>query len=275
MGIQPNKIFPIFPFFNYIYVKLRRRPLMTKKIFSVSLLVAICTVAFFSCKKYEKSTADATRNYFPLQFGKYVTYAVDSVYYVDSLCVQFEVKSQMKYTITDTFHDKQKRLSYIMDVYSRPYDGAFWTPHSVIFLTPTATGLLYSQDNAQYEKLRFPINNEISWPGNQLVQWQYPQLAYLKNWNYRYLNTHLSYFNGFLNFDNTVTVLEDDESVNYPNVDSAVQAYRTYAKEVYAYNVGMIYKEWTHWTYSPPPGVDTARRCVSGYRVVMQAIDHN
>ena len=47
-------------------------------------------------------------------------------------------------------------------------------------------------------------------------------------------------------------------------------SYRTYAKEVYAYNVGMIYKEWTHWTYKP-----NHAQCVNGYSVIMRAIDYN
>lgn len=243
---------------------------MSKKILSGLLLVAICFVSFLSCKKENKNFEDATRNYFPLKMGKYVTYAVDSVYYIDTTCTQYNVKSQMKYAITDTFTDKKKRLSYIMNVYSRPYDGAIWHSINVILLTPTTNGLLYFQDNAQYTKLMFPVVEGFSWLGNKDIQTNIAQLSYLKNWNYTYKNYHESYNTGYVNFDNTVTLLLNDESVNYPNVDSAVDAYRTYAKEVYAYNVGMVYKEWTHWTYQ----ADT-EKCVQGYRVVMRAIDHN
>jgi hypothetical protein len=119
----------------------------------------------------------------------------------------------------------------------------------------------------------FPIQNGYSWPGNQYAPIQDSAFSFLKNWTYAYQNMHSSYYNGRLNFDNTVTVLEDDEAVNYPEVDSQVTAFRTYAKEVYAYNIGMIYKEWTHKThkYSANPG-DT---CWNGYTVIMRAIDHN
>lgn len=243
---------------------------MTKSIISVLLVAAVSVTSLFSCRKSNDTSADITRNYFPLQRGKTVTYAVDSTYYIGALRIAYNVKSQMKYAITDTFTDKKKRVSYIMNVFSRPYDGALWQPISVITVTPTTTGLLYNQDDNEYIKMIFPVSEGLTWKGNQNVVVQDPLKSYLKNWNYKYQNYHLSYNTGFINFDNTVSVLENDESVNYPNVDSAVDAFRTYAKEVYAYNVGMVYKEWTHWTYKP----DTVQY-VNGYRVVMRAIDHN
>jgi hypothetical protein len=95
--------------------------------------------------------------------------------------------------------------------------------------------------------------------------------AYLKGWRYLYQNTNLSYFNGYVNFDNTVSVLENDENVNYQNVDSLPHGHKTYAKEVYAWNVGMIYKEWTHYTWGAP---DTTQNR-NGYTVIMRAVDHN
>ena len=265
---------------------------MNKKIILGLLLVTIC-VATFSCKKSKTSTTDPTLNYFPIKFGHYVTYSVDSVYYIgqngtESLssgpidtCVKVEIKSQMKYAIDDTFRDASDRLSYIMDVYTRPYDGGFWIGSYVILITPTQTtitnladpitqSLLYTQDGTRYVKLMFPISNGFSWQGNQYAQVNNPTFSYLKNWNYTYKNYHLSYFNGQINFDNTVTVLEDDENVNYPNVDSGVAGYRTFAEEVYAYNVGMVYKEWTHYTWNANDA-----GCWNGYSVIMRAIDYN
>ena len=264
---------------------------MQKKILSGLLLVAICFAAF-SCKKAKHNTDDATLNYFPIKFGHYVIYAVDSVYYygrgsgtggsdTSLSCSRYEIKSQIKYAIDDTFRDADNRLSYIMDVYSRPYDGGFWQANNVILITPTQTtitnledpitqSLFYTQDRTQYVKLMFPIKEGYTWQGNQNAEVGDATFAYLKGWNYKYQNVHKSYFNGQINFDNTVTVLEDNENVNYTNVDSAVMGYRTFAKEVYAYNVGMIYKEWTHYSWFANDA-----SCWTGYSVVMKAIDYN
>lgn len=254
---------------------------MSKKSLSGLLLVAICCITVFSCKKAPKSTADGTLNYFPLTFGKHIVYDVDSIYYFSANCSQYEIKSQQKYSVTDTFTDADGKLNYIIDVFSRPYDGAYWTPIRVITVrkavipptslpSPTITGLLYSQDNSQYIKMIFPIKDGDTWQGNQYVDVANPNFAYLKDWTYTYKNFHKSYNNGVVNFDNTVTVLENDEYVNYPNVDSNVAAHRLYAKEVYAYNVGMIYKEWTYTTYQP-----STPKCLNGYTVTMKAIEYN
>ncbi|MCF8451500.1 MAG: hypothetical protein K9G49_16630 [Taibaiella sp.] len=246
---------------------------MTKRILSIFLLVAIATLAFISCKKYSTPDADATRNYFPLTFGRSVTFAVDSIYYNEVTCIQRRVKSQLKYVVTDTFSDRKNfsnKLSYILDVFSRPYDGGVWKPISVIILNPTATGLNWTQDNVKYTKLVFPIQDGFSWKGNENAPVNDADFAFLKDWNYQYRDFRKSYNTGFVNFDNTVTVLENDESVNYPAVDSGVAAMRTFSKTVYAYNVGLVYRELTHWTYRA-----NNSQCLNGYSVVMQAIDHN
>lgn len=253
---------------------------MIRKIATGFLLVLSCVFAFYSCKKVSNSTVDATRNYFPLQFGKYITYAVDSIYYYpgDSLYalthpgyngIQVETRCQLKYAISDTYTYK-KKLNYIMDVYYRPYEGADWVPHRVILLQPTTNGLLYSQDGTQYIKLMFPVKNGFTWKGNQNAQVQDTLYSYLKDWNYTYRDMDHVYFNGFVSFDNTITVDECDENVNYQDIDSMVHGYKTFAKEVYAYNVGMIYKEWTHYTWHP-----SLPKSRSGYSVIMRAIDHN
>ncbi|MCD6011981.1 MAG: hypothetical protein K0Q79_1843 [Flavipsychrobacter sp.] len=245
---------------------------MIRKILTGFLLVLSCVFAFYSCKKVSNSTVDATRNYFPLQFGKYVTYAVDSTYYYGGAydtARTVETRCQLKYAVTDTYTYK-KKLNYIMDVYYRPYEGADWVPQRVILVQPTHDGLLYSQDGTQYIKLMFPVKEGFSWKGNVFAQVQDTLFSYLKNWDYTYQNYDHVYFNGFVSFDNTVTVMQNDENVNYQEVDSLPHGYKTYAKEVYAYNVGMIYKEWTHYTWSAP-----YPQSRNGYSVIMRAIDHN
>ncbi len=276
---------------------------MSKKIIPIIFIAIVGFSAFFSCKKTTQKSGDQSQNYFPIELGKFITYNVDSILYfttpkIDSHylsdgtkvydtgvnCSQLETRTQLKYAISDTFRDAQNRVSYLMDVYYRPHDGATWTKVRVILLTPATiiqstttpppgtpvSSLLYSQDGAQFIKMVYPIQQGLSWAGNANIDVSDPALSYYKNWNYTYTDVNKSYNNGFVNFDNTVTVIEDNESVNYPQLDSAVYAYRIYAKEVYAFNVGMIYKEWTHWTYLPYNA-----KCINGYTVIMRAIDHN
>ena len=263
---------------------------MAKKIILTLLTVTICFTAFVSCRKTTVNKGDQTLNYFPLQFGKYVTYDVDSITYNNNLsihespCSQLETRTQLKYAIDDTFRDSKKRLSYIMDVYSRPHDGATWQKVRVILLTPSTiapltttpapntptNNIIFTQEGSQFEKLVFPIVQGISWAGNYLVPAQDSSLWYFQKWNYTYQNLKSSFNDGYVNYDNTVTVLEDDETVNNQVLDSTQFAYRTYSKAVYAYNVGMVYKEWTHYIHYP-----YISACVNGFSVTMRAIDHN
>lgn len=245
---------------------------MAKRILAIlSFVVTIASIS--ACKKYHNDGTDATRNYFPLTYGKYVTYNVDSIYYNEDLCTKYRVQCQLKYVVSDTFTDRSNfynKLSYIVDVFYRPYDGGTWVPHSVITVNPTDNSLNWAQDNVKYIKMMFPVSEGLSWKGNANAPVGDPNFAYLKDWNYQYRDVHKSYNTAYVNFDNTVTVLEDDESVNYPSVDSSVSAHRTFSKAVYAYNVGLVYRELTYWTYKP-----NNSQCVNGYSVVMQAVDHN
>lgn len=257
---------------------------MTKKIILGILTIGVCLTAFYSCRKNSTTTGDKTLNYFPLQLGKYVSYNVDSILYDTTTCTQLETRTQLKYAIDDTFRDSKQRLSYIMDVYSRPHDGANWQKARVILLTPDViaqlttspppgtptTSLLYSEVGTQFIKLEFPIIEGNTWKGNSLVQVNDADYAYFYNWNYVYQDYYKQFNTGYSVFDNTVTVLENNESVYNPALDTTQYAYRTYAKEVYAYNVGMVYKEWTHYIYHPNHST-----CVAGYSVVMRAYDHN
>jgi len=260
---------------------------MGKKILLLLLILIVATQGIFSCRKVHIPTGDITLNYFPLHLGNTVTYNVDSIYWNEDQCDSINIPSQMMYAITDTFRDTINRLSYTMTVYTRPIDGSFWTPTRVINITPMSffsipstitttppdritTGLLYSEYGNQYIKLIFPVQNSTSWQGNIYVENNTPN-QWLQNWNYSYSNYHLSYNNALVNFGNTITVTEDNESYNYLSVDSQVYAYRTYAQEVYAYNVGMVYKQWTHWTHNTGDN----STCKSGYQVIMQAIDYN
>lgn len=246
---------------------------MIKKLFAILLLVAAGGVFLGACRKHDDNKTDLTRNYYPLVLGKYVAYEVDSIYYDENLCTQYRVKSQLKYVITDTFSDDRNflnKLSYIVDVFYRPYEGGKWLPHSVILLNPTGNTLNWSQDQVKFIKMMFPVTEGVKWKGNANAPTADPQFNFLENWEYEYKNLRKSYNTGYLNFDNTVTVLENDETVNYPEVDTGVGAYRVYSKAVYAYNVGLIYRELTHTTYKAYNS-----QCLNGYSVVMRAIDHN
>jgi hypothetical protein len=243
---------------------------MNRKYFPALLLAAFFSIAFFSCKKgTDKYSSDNSRGYFPLRVGHYVVYDVDSTIWDDFAKVKTLHRYQMRYTIADTFTDNEKRLSYRIDVHIRPNDTLTWATHRVINVTPTNTTLEYSESNIRFIKLVFPVMEGKTWKGNSLIAAADQDYQYLQNWDYRYYAYEAPFNNGKVLFGTTLTVLQADEKVNDPETMPDAYASRTYGREVYGFNVGLVYRELTYWTYQP------SIQYRNGYSVIMRAVDHN
>jgi hypothetical protein len=85
-----------------------------------------------------------------------------------------------------------------------------------------------------------------------------------------YSNLLQAYDNGRATFQNTVTVDAVNKTIGDPEATPGAYAERTFMREVYGYEVGMVYRESTHWVYDP-----TRAACRNGYSVIMRAVDHN
>lgn len=244
---------------------------MNKRFLPVLLLAVLFSVLFYSCKKETNEfNGNYSSAYFPLQVGRYVVYDVDSTIWDDFLQVKSLHKYQMRYTVADTFTDDLNRMSYRIDVHLRTADSLGWNVHRVIYATPDSSHIEYVEANVRFIKLVLPIANEIEWPGNSMIATDDQDLQYFADWIYKYKDFEQPFNNGKVMFDNTVTVEETDQTLNDPEAMPNAFATRTFSKEVYGYNIGMVYREVTRWTYDPD--VVKFRR---GYSVVMRAVDHN
>jgi hypothetical protein len=162
-----------------------------------------------------------------------------------------------------------------MDVHIRNADTAAWRVDDVFFITPTATGIEVIQNNLRFTKLVFPVKDGVTWKGNSQIATNDQDLGYFFDWNYKYMNVGGAYNNGRVEFENTATVQQVDETQNNPDTMPAAFAYRTFGREVYAHNIGMVYRELLHWTYDPNPSPGQPQASRKGYSVVMRAIEHN
>lgn len=249
---------------------------MTKRFLPVLLVLAVLSlVTASSCKKETESGRfypEATRGYFPLQIGRYVVYDVDSITWNDFDCTRKERHLNMRYTVADTFTDNAGRPSYRIDVHQRVADTGVWRVSTVLYVTPTATGLQTVMNNRRMEKMVFPVQEGKTWLGNNAIDLNEPENTFYEGWVYQYVDFLKPYDNGRVKFENTVTVYQANDSLNNPETLPAAYAERTFSREVYGYDVGMIYREFTHWTYDPG---NAATACRKGFSVVMRATDHN
>jgi hypothetical protein len=241
------------------------------RLFLLLLAVMLC-FAVFSCKKSSNDkTVVIGTSYFPLVKDKYVTYTVDSIYWIDTSCLQIDFTYQLQYVIKDTFTDAQKNIQYVFYSYiNSSKTNNQWMPNDVFYATVTDTGIVVSKDQLMFRKFGFPVSAGTTWKGNSLIDTRDVDYSYFSNWTYSYQDVGSPYFNGNFDFQNTITVNEADQSLNDIVSQPDSVATRTLFKEIYAENVGLVYSEAIHWTYNP----NTAS-CKKGYSVIMRAVDHN
>ena len=243
---------------------------MTKRILPL-LVIAVGTLLWVSCnKKTEEFVySEPSRGFYPLGIGHSILYEVDSTIWNDFNCTKSTRHLQMRYTVADTFTDNSGRPSYRIDVEERANADSNWLVSQVFYATPTGGGLDVVMQNVRMTKLIFPIVNGATWFGNRGIDTTDPNLRQYSGWVYRYSDYLQPYNNGYVNFDNTVTVTSVNDSLNNPETMPMAYAERNFMREVYAYdNKGLIYREYTHWTYDPGTA---ANACRKGFSVVMRA----
>ena len=246
---------------------------MRKKLTSIlcGTIAASCSLMFTSCEKESEDLTgiEVGKNYMPLQVGKYILYDVDSIIYDDFLKAEIHNRYQMRYTVADSFSDNEGRISYTVDVHIRKTSADKFEPNDVIYYTPTDSKVEMVQNNLRFIKLTFPVADGNSWNGNTYLNSLNTALEEYNNysWNYTYSRAGVIFDPGNNPFQTTVTVNQIDDVVNEP--DGEDYASKNFGQEIYAYNVGMIFKERIYWVYQPTIGYR------KGYAVTMRAIENN
>lgn len=243
----------------------------------------IVSLGLASCKKEKEDISEINEGYkfMPLEIGKYILYDVDSTYWDgqtgDGVGVPIPTASQVRYSVEDTFRDAGGRLSYRITVLTRNTTADPFRPNDVVYATPTENGVEYSQKNVTYIKLTFPVAEGRSWNGNAMIPSNddYYKEYHSDKWRYTYANFDKDYDLGIRLFNHTVTVNHIDDQLNDPDTDSTAYAYRNFSQEVYAYNVGLIYRERVYWEFQPKVGSSGGSGKRKGYAVRMRAVDHN
>jgi len=245
---------------------------MNNKIYLLLLIAGGLFMTFVSCKDKKDApyvVDDLSPEYYPLAVNKYVVYDVDSIIWNDSTCAREVRHFRMRYTIVDSFRDQQDRRSYRIEVAVQT-DSAGWVPDAVCYVTPTSAGVEYSESGFRFIKLSYPIEEGHTWEGNALIPAREDgDLGYLAGWRYRYQDIGAPY-GANAGYDSTVTVIQADKEEGDPGSNPDTYAYRLFSKEIYAHDVGLVYKEYTRVIYDPAES-----GCRKGFTVLMRAGDHN
>ncbi len=242
----------------------------------IILLLAI-VVFFAACKKEsEKLQITPISDYAPLAVGKYVTYNLDSLVYLNFGATQAHHFYEVKYLTADSLKDLLGRKAFRIVRYIRTLPNGIFTPDNTFVAVNTGTNFEFTENNLRYLKLTLPIINDRKWKGNSAIDVTSvgSDLQYLADWDYTYTEVNQPKKVGTFNIANTITVKEIDESVNLPVIPAGQPnqtniASRDYSQEIYAKDIGLVQRDFIHFEYQLAfPGY-------IGYGVKMVMVDHN
>lgn len=167
----------------------------------------------------------------PLQTGRYTIYDVTEQRY--SLTAPATTTTyQFKETVGSRYTDVTGQVAFRLQRYRRTNAQATWVPDSLWTARLTARAAIRTENGVDFVKLQFPLTDRDRWDGNQ-----YNQLGE-DVYQLQYLRQGFS-VNGQA-FGETAQVVQQDDSTLVSR-DKRV--------EVYAKQVGLIYKETTHLQY--------------------------
>jgi len=202
-------------------------------------LIITTGILFYSCKHENEVPAEVGYNYFPSNIGHWVLYQVDSIYYDDFSHQIKEYHFLLKEVVESSYLDNQNRLTQRIERYKK-IDTLPFVLYDVWVSNLTSSTAEKVEENIRYIKLQFPIIDDQIWNGNAFNN--------LDELEYKYDNLSELYNVNGVNYDTTVTVLQKME--NYLTQESN-------QVEVYAKNIGLIYKRFKDVKKYPNPEMDS------------------
>ncbi|HET9056197.1 MAG TPA: hypothetical protein VFN30_05045 [Chitinophagaceae bacterium] len=223
------------------------------------MLIAFISFSIISCKKKEEIPALSTINeYFPLKVGKYIVYRLDSTVATEDAKRLVVHTYMIKDSVDEQFVDNQGRVSFRISRFIRDSAGlGAWRGNTTLFatLTPNNLGtggsIEFVENNLRFIKLKEPVREGFVWPGNSYINTNNDFYRYYDGWEYTYEDVGGSLTVGTKNFSSALTVVQQPneggtEDLSNPSVKFDE---RNYSVEKYAKGVGLVYKEFIHWTF--------------------------
>ncbi len=241
-------------------------------------LISFLFITFLlaSCKKSsEELVIPQISDYAPLTVGKYITYSLDSLVFINVNTTEAHRLYEVKYQVADTLKDNLGRKAFRITRSIRSNPSASFVPDNTFLSVNTGNTFEFTENNLRFLKLVLPIKDDNSWKGNSAINFStvvpgYGNLYYLDDWDYTYSNVGQGTpipIPGF-NLSNTITINQKDVSFNLPVNASTNIASRDFSQEIYAKDIGMVYRKFIHWEYQ----ISTA---FTGFGVTLKMIDHN
>ncbi len=215
---------------------------MQYRILLMSLIIAIfCFVNACKKNKTETFVGDYGYSYFPDDSGIFVIYQIDSVIYDDFTNTVRTSTIYLKEQVGEQFIDNLDRVGKrIIRSYSN-VDSTIqkWETNNVYYIVRNTLVAERVEENLRYIKMVFPNENNKNWLGNKYIVSAPPYIIDTSNysvrdWKFSVSRRDREYLINSTRYDSTLTITQIQDS-------SAI--FKTLAKEIYAKNIGLIYRE--------------------------------
>lgn len=204
----------------------------------IRIVWVVFVLLLFGCER-DSSLADVGRlglDYFPLQQGNFAVYNVQEVEYT-ILGQEVNSEYQLMIEISTVFQNDDEDI-YTINRYTRATTTEDWELSNVWSAQKDNYRAVIVEENIAYQKLSFPVGNDISWDGNALNTSEYEDYYFQKAGEAFTTDDETLY-------DNTVTVVHNDLLDKIVTTD--------YRIEVYAKDIGLLFKESNIINYCTDP----------------------
>lgn len=202
--------------------------------------------AIAACSSEDPVNPDTGFSYFPLKTGKSWIYQVEETTITQS--IEQVVNYDLKVTVTDSTKNSSGGYTYILHRETKMSDTNPWQSLDTWSASLLTNQMIQNESNTVFVKLIFPPAPGLKWNGNQ----------------FNNLPDNGNVFNGkdsetyqVTDFDKPITL---ETGLEYPKTLTVIQNNFTDAivgrderSEVYARNVGLIYKEVIQLEYCSTP----------------------
>ena len=238
----------------------------------------ICLIMLISCEKEtENLSFTPASDYFPLIKGKNITYQIDSSVYLNLGTKKQINTSIIREAVDSASIDNTGRLTFKITRSRRQKDDTTkWNPINTYLVAASNEIIEVIEENQRYIKLVSPVIAGTKWKGNAKINTTgNPALLYLDNWDYTYTGVGSpSIFNN-RNFPDCLTVMQQNDTIGNP-ANKNFYFEINYAKEIYARQIGLIFKEIIHEIWQPSNGNNSAGYYESGsFGLKFTIISHN
>lgn len=209
------------------------------------------TASFISCREETINPVDVGYDYFPSAPGHWAVYETDSAFYDGFHHIVRISHFITKDSIESTFIDNSGRSAQRIERYIK-YDSMPFFLKEVYSSNLTSLTAEKTEDNNRIIKLVFPVREDQVWNGNAKNT--------LGEQEYKYEKIFEPFTVNGISFDSTVTVINcKDSNLIFVKIQF----------EVYAKNVGLIYKKYRDVKKFPDAANDSVISGVDySYRII-------